>query len=146
MMRLLSVCAAIAVGATALYATASAQSAAIAQRKEALKAMSAAGKEPSGMMKGETAFDLPKVQAALKVIQEQSAKLPNFFPDDSKTGDTNALPVIWEKKADVVARFNKLNKDATDAAASIRDEATFKSEWPKVVSNCGGCHKEYRKP
>ncbi len=26
------------------------------------------------------------------------------------------------------------------------DEATFKAEWPKVVSNCGGCHKEYRKP
>ena len=31
------------------------------------------------------------------------------------------------------------------AEAAIKDEATFKAEWGKVMGNCGACHKEYRK-
>jgi cytochrome c556 len=37
-----------------------------------------------------------------------------------------------------------LAKAAKAAEASIKDEASFKTEWPKVVGNCGGCHKEFR--
>ena len=68
------------------------------------------------------------------------------FPDDSKTGETDALPAAFEKKADLFARFDKMAADAKAAHAAIKDEASFKAEWPKVVSNCGGCHKDYRKP
>ena len=50
------------------------------------------------------------------------------------------------KKADLLARFDKMGADAKAAGATIKDEASFKAEWPKVASNCGGCHKEYRKP
>jgi secreted PhoX family phosphatase len=64
----------------------------------------------------------------------------------SETGDTNALPAAFDNKADVMARLDKLAADAKAAGAAIKDEASFKAEWPKVVSNCGGCHKEYRKP
>jgi cytochrome c556 len=91
-------------------------------------------------------FDLVKVQATLKVIQEQSTKLKSLFPDDSKTGDTETLPVAFEKKADVIARFDKLVSDAKEAEGSIKDEASFKAGWGKIGGNCGGCHKEYRKP
>jgi basic membrane protein A len=48
-----------------------------------------------------------------------------------------------------VIEFNdayKLPADVKAAAAAIKDVATFKAEWPKVGGNCGGCHKEYRKP
>ena len=134
-------CLLVAVGATAVYA----QSTAITQRKEAMKAIGGAIKEPGGMAKGEVAFDLAKVHAFLKVCQEQSPKAKTLFPDDSKDGDTKALPVIWEKKADFLGRFDKLAADCKAAEAAIKDEATFKAEWPKVGGNCGGCHKEYRK-
>ena len=56
------------------------------------------------------------------------------------------LPSVWEKKADFLGRFDKFAADAKAAAGAIKDEASFKAEWPKVVSNCGGCHKAYRKP
>ena len=118
---------------------------AIAERKALMKDQSAAGKEPSAMLKGEMPFDLAKVQASLKKLQETSAKAKTLFPDDSKIGDTKALPVIWEKKAAFLANFDKLNADAKAAAAAIKDEASFKTEWGKVAGNCGGCHKEYRK-
>jgi len=142
MLRTVAIVAAIAVSATAVYA----QSAAIGQRKEAFKAMAGAAKAPGAMIKGEAPFALPAVQTALKAFQDESGKLKSLFPDDSKTGDTNVLPVAFEKRADLTARFDKLAADAKAAEGAIKDEASFKTEWPKVVSNCGGCHKEYRKP
>ncbi|MEQ1614402.1 MAG: cytochrome c [Hyphomicrobiaceae bacterium] len=143
MIRILSVVAAIAVGATAVYA----QSAAIGQRKEVLKTFGGAMKDPSGMMKGEVPFDLAKVQASLKTLADGAPKLPALFPDDSKTGgETQALPVIWEKKAEFVGGFKKLEADAKTAAGAIKDEASFKTEWPKIGANCGACHKAFRQP
>jgi cytochrome c556 len=143
MLRIVSVAAILAVGATAVFA----QSAAIKDRKELFKGLGGAAKVGGPMMKGEVPFDLAKVQASLKVYADNAKKLKDLFPDDSKTGgDTEALPIIWEKKADFVAGFDKFAKDATDAAAAIKDEASFKTEWPKVMANCGGCHKVYKVP
>ena len=144
MMRFVAVAAAIAVGATVAYAQ---NLNVIKERKEGFKAMAAAAKEPGAMVKGEAKFELPKVQVALKAYQTHGAKLKTQFPADSKTGgDTEALPAIWEKMADFTGRFDKLSADAKAAEGTIKDEASFKTEWPKVMANCGGCHKEYRKP
>ena len=143
MLRVVAVLAALAVGATAV----SAQNAAgIAARKEAMKAFGGAAKGPGAMNKGDAPFELPKVQASLKTIEETAAKAKGLFGDDTKTGETDALPAAFEKKPDLLARFDKMGADAKAAAGTIKDEASFKAEWPKVVGNCGGCHKEYRKP
>ncbi len=143
MLRIVAVVAALAVGATAVWAQ---NAAGIAARKDAMKGFGGAFKAPGAMAKGEAPFELPKVQASLKTIQETAAKAKGLFGDDTKTGETDALPVAFEKKADLFARFDKLGADAKAAAAAIKDEATFKAEWPKIGANCGGCHKEYRKP
>ena len=143
MLRVMAVVAALAVGATAVWAQ---NAAGIAARKDAMKALGGAAQGPGGMAKGDAPFELPKVQASLKTIQETAVKAKGLFPDDTKTGETDALPAAFEKKADLMARFDKLGADAKAAEGAIKDEASFKAEWPKVVSNCGGCHKEYRKP
>lgn len=143
MLRYVAVAAAIAVGATAVYAQ---NLDAIKGRKDSMKALSAAAKAPGGMMKGEAPFELPKVQAALKTFQDEAGKQKGFYPDNAKEGgETEALPAIWEKKADFEAKLAKLAADAKAAEGAIKDEASFKAEWGKVMSNCGGCHKEYRK-
>jgi cytochrome c556 len=142
MLRVVSIAAILAVGATAVFA---AESPSIAQRKLLFKDMSKSGKVVAPMMKGEAPFDLAKVQAALKVYSDNSKKLKDLFPDDSKTGgETEALPAVWEKKDDFMAKMAKFDQDATAAGTAIKDEATFKTEWPKVMSNCGGCHKVYK--
>lgn len=118
---------------------------AIKQRKELLKAMGKATKPVGAMLKGEAPFDLKVVQAALKTYQENAPKLPAQFPDDSKTGgETEALPVIWEKKKDFEDRYAKLAADAKKAEGEITDEASFQAFFPDVAGNCGGCHKIYR--
>jgi cytochrome c556 len=111
-----------------------------------MKAYGGAARAPGAMAKGEAPFDLAVVQASLKTIQETSAKAKGLFPDDSKTGETDVLPAAFENKADLMAKFEKTAADATTAAGAIKDEASFKGEWPKVVANCGGCHRAYRKP
>jgi len=144
MLRLVSVVAALAVGATFAYAQ---NLNVIKERKEAMKAVGGAAGAGGKMMKGEAPFELAKVQASLKTYQDNAIKVKGLVPDDSKTGgDTEALPSIWEKKADFLARLDKMAADAKAASGVIKDEASFKAEWPKVMSNCGGCHKEYRKP
>lgn len=122
-----------------------AQSEAIAQRQQLMKATGAATGAAGAMLKGEKPFDLAVVQNSLKTYVEVSEKFGKLFPEDSKTGaKTAALPAIWEKKADFDARLAKLDADARAAAAAIKDEATFKANFPNVLKNCGGCHELYR--
>jgi cytochrome c556 len=145
MIRGLSIAAVLAVGATIAYAQGAGE-AAIKQRQELMKQQSAAVKDPGAMMKGEMPFDLTKVKASLKKLEDTSTKAKGLWPDNSKDGDTAALPPVWEKKQDFLARFDKLGADAKAAETAIKDEATFKTEFKKVVDNCGGCHKDYRRP
>lgn len=143
MLRVIAGLAALAVCTTLVLAQ---NTAAIEQRKQAMKALGGAAKDPGAMAKGDAPFDAAKVQASLKTIQETAAKAKGLFPDNSKAGDTDALPVAFENKSDLAAKFDKMAADAKAAAAAIKDEASFKSEWPKVTASCGGCHKVYRKP
>lgn len=117
----------------------------IKERKQTMKDNGAAAGTLAKMLKGETPFDLAAAQTALKTFVAVAAKMPSLFPDDSKTGgDTKALPAIWENKADVDARFEKLGKDATSALTAITDKASFAATMPAVFKNCGGCHEKYR--
>ena len=144
MLRLLSAAVFIVLGASAVAAQ---NVSIIKERKKHYEAMGKSVKEPTAMYKGEEEFDLAKVQAALKVIQEKAAILPKLFPDDAKTGaETEALPIIWEEKADFEGRFPKLADAAKAAEGTITDEETFPDAWKDVVGNRSGCHKKYRKP
>jgi cytochrome c556 len=143
MLRVIVGLVALAVGATVVLAQ---NTAAITARKDAMKSLGGALKAPGAMAKGEAPFDLAKVQASLKTVAEVAVKAKKLFPPDSKGGDTAALPVAFTDTADLNARFDKMGADAKAAQGAIKDEASFKTAWPKVVSNCGGCHKVYRKP
>jgi cytochrome c556 len=143
MLRVIAGLAALAVCTTLVLAQ---NAAVIEQRKQTMKSLGGAMKDPTAIAKGDAPFDLAKVQASLKTIQESATKAKGLFPDDSKSGDTDALPAAFENRADVMAKFDKLGADAKAVATAIKDEGTFKTEWPKVGANCGGCHKAYRKP
>ena len=147
MIRYLSVAALVAAGATFAYAQGVTGPAAIAQRKEAMKAVGGANKGLTAMSKGEEAFDAAKATAGFKIIEDNFIKAKGLFPDDSKTGgETTAMPAIREKKADFMAKFDKAIADVKAAGAASKDEASFKEQFKGAVSNCGGCHKEYRQP
>ena len=140
MLRILAATAVLAIGATIVCAQ---NLDAIKQRRAVMKAIANAGITNFDMMKGQTPFDLAKVQAGLMTYQSEAAKLKSLFPDDSKTGgDTDASPKIWQAKAEFEAAIDTFIAGAKTAASTIKDEATFKAEYPKVVNSCNSCHKD----
>jgi cytochrome c556 len=133
--------AAIAVGATTVVWAQNLD--AIKQRREVMKAIAIAGTSSFKMLKGEAPVELDKVAANLRTFQNEAAKLKNLFPDDSKTGgDTDASPKIWQARAEFETAIDTFISTAKTAEAAIKDEASFKEEYPKVARSCGACHKE----
>jgi cytochrome c556 len=141
MIRTVLAVAAVALGATVVVA----QQDPIAARKALMKANGEQARIGTQMTKGEQPFDLAKAKTIFTTYQDAAAKMPNLFPDNSKTGgETAASPKIWENKADVTAKFSKLGQDAKAAEAATRDLDTFKAQFQEVQKNCGGCHETYR--
>ena len=139
----------VAVAATfaiALTTTATmAQSDPIKERKALLKEWGKDTKPLGEMLKGKEKFDLTTVQAALDTYVKHVKVLPDLFPAGSDTGEeTEALPAIWQDKAKFNDLFTRLDTDAASARAAIKDEASFKANFPNVVRNCKACHDDFR--
>jgi cytochrome c556 len=132
----------LAVGITAVLAQGADP---IKARKALMKANGDQAKIGAAMAKGEAPFDAAKAKAIFVQFQDAAAKMPALFPDNSKTGeDTAALPAVWEKKADLDAKFKKFGEDAKAAETSVTDLDSFKAAFSGVGKNCGGCHETYR--
>ena len=144
MIRYLSVAALLAAGATVAYAQGLTGAAALTERKAIMKGQLDNAKQMSAMSKGSAPFDLTTVQAALKSYQEGTSKIKGMFPDDSKTGETRALPGVWDNRADFNKKADEFVATAKAAAAAVTDEASFKAEFPKVSKGCDNCHEPYR--
>jgi cytochrome c556 len=131
----------LAIGVTAAIA----QSNAVEQRQALMKEMGAQSRTLGNMMRGQAPYDAAQVQAGLKVFAENSKKAAPLFNERGDPQKTGALPAVWESKANFDSLSMKLSQDAQTAMSTIKDEATLKSELPKVLQNCGTCHQTYRK-
>lgn len=139
MIRILSVAAILAVGATAVWAQ---NLGVVKERREAMRKITAESRALSDMSKGETPFDQAKAQAALKSIEVNVSKFKSLFPENSKTGGgTDASPKIWSERKEFEAVADKWVAVIKSASAAIKDAGTLKDEYAKVSSGCGGCHK-----
>lgn len=116
----------------------------IEARQAILKGIGDDTRPVAAMLKGEAPFDLAKVKAALKSQAEGAEALPAFFPDNSRTGKTEASPRIWAEKERFLGLYAKLASDARAAAGTITDEASLKATFPKVLANCKACHDDFR--
>jgi len=136
----------VAIGALAIAATAViAQGDPIAARQAVMKDNSAQARTVREMAEGKRPFDAAAAKKAFASMADGANKFSGLFPDNSKTGgNTKALPVIWEKKADFNAAIAKFGKDAKDAEAKVKDLDTLKAALGEVGKNCGGCHNAWR--
>jgi cytochrome c556 len=142
MKRIVFVAGILAIGVSAAIAQANV----VEQRQQLMKDNGSHSQKMGAMLRGQVPFDLAQVQTSLKAYSQNAKKGPALFPENSKTPDSKALPAVWQNKADFDGIFAKFDQDAQAALVSIKDEATFKTEMPKVLGNCGTCHKTYRQP
>jgi cytochrome c556 len=134
--------AAIAAGVS----VAAAQGDVIAQRKDAMKAVGQATAPIGPMLRGERPFDIAAVQNALNLYSRTAKAAPALWPAGSGTGDTRTLPAVFTEKDKFNSLFASWDAASTAALATIKDEASFKTEMPKVLAACGACHQPYRRP
>jgi cytochrome c556 len=137
MIRTVLITATIAIGITGVVA----QTDALSQRKALMKKNSQHTKAVSAMVKGDAPFDAKAVTAAFTQWSETAAQLPKLFPDDSKGGDTRALPKIWSDRKGFDAEIAAFTKAA---AARPTDVEGLKKAFPAVSKACGDCHEGYR--
>jgi len=128
-----------------LAGSAIAQQNVIAERQGLMRQMFAAVRPTFAMLRGQTPYDERVVQNALQTIAANALRAPNLFTGDSKTGDTAALPLVWERRAEFESLLARLAQDAKAAQQTMVDEATFRSEFPKVVATCDTCHNTFRR-
>jgi cytochrome c556 len=118
----------------------------IAARRALMKANGDEAKAGVAMIKGEAPFDLAKAHKIFQTFEEAGQKMPELFPETSKTGgETAARAEIWQNLDDVKARFAKFAADAKAANADVKDLDSFKASFGTIGKNdCGGCHEKYR--
>jgi cytochrome c556 len=141
MIRTAFAVAVLALGATALMA----QSDPIAARKALMKGNGDENKVATEMLERKRPFNLEEAKKVLVTFAETGDKAPVLFPDDSKTGDTAALPAVWENKSDFNARLAKFATESKAALDATKDLDSFKAQITEIRKNCGGCHQTYRK-
>jgi len=141
MVQTILVMAVVAVG----LSVAIAQSNPVEQRKALMKTNGVQERIAIDMAQAKRPFDLEEAKKALATFAEAGEKAPALFPDESKDGDTAALPTVWENKADFTARFAKLASVSKAAVEAIKDLDSFKVQLTEVRQNCIGCHRTYRK-
>ena len=140
MIRLVGVLVGVAIGASAI-----AQSNPIVERKDLMKANGAAARTGTQMVRGEAPFDLAKAQEVFTGIASRMERFPTLFPENSKTGgETRAAPRIWEDMPGFRAAATKISREASEAAQTTTNAATFQANMQKVGANCNACHETYR--
>jgi cytochrome c556 len=139
--RLVLAAAIAAAGITAVAA----QSDPLSARKALMKGVGDQARIARDMLDGKVPFNADAAKKVFATFEDASGKMPALFPDNSKAGDTAALPAIWENKPDFTAKFAKLGADSKAAAAQVKDLDSFKATMGEVGKNCGGCHQTYRK-
>ncbi len=127
---------------------AAAQDNPIKQRQDIMKQNGDAVEKATKMLKGELPYDATEMASGMKKISGAMDKFVTLFPEGSgpKPGvKTDALPAIWENKADFDARAKQLKADAAKAAEAA--SGGLESFQPAVLAmgrTCKGCHEKYR--
>src|SRR5258708_35031137 len=120
----------VAVGGVGFGATAVvAQNDSIAARKALMKSNGGQDRIAVDMVQAKRPFDLDEAKKALATFAEAGEKAPALFPDDSKVGDTAALPAGLENKARFDARVAQLARHPKAASGASKDLEGLKGQF-----------------
>lgn len=81
-----------------------------------------------------------------KALEALNKDLPALFPKGSNGGDSEALPDVWNKRAE----FERHAKDTQTKAAAFAKAAgggdpKLAEKFKDLSDSCKSCHKDFRK-
>ena len=146
-MRIVTVLAAAGLAAGFFGNLALAQQNPIEARRALMKANGRESTLVSKMVKGEEPYDAGKVGAAFDQWEKTAKTIGQYFPENSKDGDTRALPKIWTDRAEFDKMLAKFGSDVTEQKSKATSNLDgLKQAMAVVGKDCADCHKEFRKP
>lgn len=115
-------------------------------RMDAMKAAADALKPVGAMAKGKRPYDASKVAEAARVVHEHAQKIPELFPPDTASKESEARDLIWTDWADFKTKAHDLEvaSDALTSVAQAGSGDTWKPAFTKVMKTCKSCHERYR--
>lgn len=123
----------------------------VAARQDSMKARAAAGLTLARMLRGDMPWNAQAAQQAAEQINAEARKMSRLFPDGTgpdRVPKTNALPAIWQNKADFESAIGALAQASQRLAelAQANDEAGFRTQFRVTGQACASCHEKFRKP
>lgn len=117
----------------------------IEKRQAAMKTIGGSTKTIGDMLKGSTAFDAAKANAAMAAMQGAMAGFGDYFPEGSESATSEAAPAIWTDRAGFDAVLAKFKADIdAGVAAAPGDQAGVQAAFGQIAANCKTCHQGYR--
>lgn len=85
--------------------------------------------------------------AHVDALAALGTQLKVLFPAGTGTGDTDALPLIWQEqeKFGQLVRASEKSTAELRAAVAAGDKAATMKAFKAVGESCKGCHDRYRK-
>ncbi|MCB2053454.1 MAG: cytochrome c [Geminicoccaceae bacterium] len=83
-----------------------------------------------------------------RAIGDVAGHIPVLFPEGSTDPESDALPAIWEDKADFDSHAEKLSELVAALAETAEGgdvQASLAAFGQMGKEGCGGCHETYRK-
>jgi cytochrome c556 len=99
----------------------------------------------AAIVKGEVPYsqDAPLHARAIEPLAKIA---PHIFPPDSRTGDTKALPAIWEQPEKFQKALTAFETAAADLAkAADQPPRELAGPLSALAKTCKGCHDDFRK-
>ena len=103
-----------------------------------------------GVIKGalvEGKGSIEDAAAAAQQIADGAPKIPSVFPEGSNGGESEALPVIWQKWPEFEAKATNMQHLAAELATAAKggDKSAAMAAFANLGKNgCGGCHEQFR--
>ncbi len=117
----------------------------VAARKKLMKTAVKAGM--GDMKKGMKAGDSAKMLKGADMLVDAAAKIPDAFNNKDLSGKTRSMASIWDKKSEFDGIAKSLGTSAKAFAVAVKtgNKEQIGSALKAVGSNCGKCHKMFRK-
>ena len=89
----------------------------------------------------------PQVQAALDMLEEKGAALPDLFAEPEIPDFSESLPDIWEQPEAFSLRIETFSTalEALGLAHALGDPAAFSDAVRGVNGACDACHRAFRR-
>ncbi len=88
------------------------------------------------------------LKAHANALADLGAQSRVLFPAGTDSGDTDALPLIWQEKEQFMKLVTKLETSSAQIrdAVAANDKAGAMTAFKSLGESCKGCHDRYRKP